>query len=79
MKKTNGKMGWSGYGTFFQRAMNMAAHTKAAISFSVNSPIHPDNVNISNVSDIINVCEKFMHIFSDGRRIERRIYSTVSK
>ena len=59
--------------------MNMAAHTKAAISFSVNSPIHPDNVNISNVSDIINVCEKFMHIFSDGKRIERCIYSTVSK
>ena len=57
----------------------MAAHTKAAISFSVNSPTHPDNVNISNVSDIINVCEKFMHIFSDGKRIERRIYSTVSK
>ena len=53
----------------------MLADTKAAISFSVNPPIHQNNVNISNVSVIINVREKSsyilsMHIFSNGKRLE---------
>ena len=42
----------------------MSAHTKAAISFSLNPPIHQNNVNISNVSVIINVCEKSTYILS---------------